>query len=221
MFKLLCTSPLSESNRRHQPYHGCALPTELRGQVPLQTELRGAMVAVAAGLASGPVEGDRGWSIRPATTADAEGILRIYNAAVTGSVDTFDLVPRTLEEQLAWIDDHAGAHPAVVAVEGSQVLGFGSVSPYRPRPAYATTVEDSVYVDEDARGRGLGRGLLAELVRLAADHGFHSVIGRIVGHNEVSIGLHRACGFAEVGTEREVGRKFGRWLDVVVMQLLL
>jgi len=168
------------------------------------------------------VEGDRTWSVRLATTADAEGILRIYNAAVTGSVDTFDLVPRTLDDQIAWIDDHAGAHPAVVAVEsGGEVLGFGSLSPYRPRPAYATTVEDSVYVAEAARGRGLGRGMLSELVRLAADHGFHSVIGRIVGHNEVSIGLHRACGFSEVGTEREVGRKFGRWLDVVVMQLLL
>ena len=162
------------------------------------------------------------WTVKQATAVDAEGILEIYNQAVVTTTDTFDLVPRTLEQQIAWLEDHAGAHPAVVAVEADgTVLGFGSLSPYRPRPAYATTVEDSVYVAEVARGRGIGKGLLAELVRLGREHGFHSVIGRIVGHNEVSIGLHRACGFTEVGTEREVGRKFNRWLDVVVMQLLL
>lgn len=162
------------------------------------------------------------WTVRTAVAADAAGILEIYNHAVTATVDTFDLVPRTIEQQEAWIRDHAGAHPAVVAVDGSgAVLGFGSLSPYRPRPAYATTVEDSVYVAESARGAGIGRALLADLVRMAREHGFHSVIGRVVGHNEVSIGLHRACGFVEVGTEREVGRKFNRWLDVVVMQLLL
>lgn len=162
------------------------------------------------------------WTVRAATAVDAGGILEIYNRAVTETTDTFDLVPRTMDQQLAWIADHAGAHPAVVAVEpDGTVLGFGSLSPYRPRPAYATTVEDSVYVAVSARGRGIGRGLLAELVKLGRDHGFHSIVARVVGHNEVSIGLHRACGFAEVGVEREVGRKFNRWLDVVVMQLLL
>jgi L-amino acid N-acyltransferase len=162
------------------------------------------------------------WKVRLAKPADAGGILEIYNRAVSHSVDTFDLVPRTLETQLAWLGEHSGAHPAVVArTDDGRVLGFGSLSPYRPRPAYATTVEDSVYVAEAARGEGIGKAVLGELVRLAREHGFHSVIGRIVGHNEVSIGLHRACGFAEVGTEREVGRKFNRWLDVVVMQLLL
>ena len=162
------------------------------------------------------------WTVRAASEADAAGILDIYNHAVSATVDTFDLVPRTLEQQEAWVRDHSGAHPAVVAVDqAGLVLGFGSLSPYRPRPAYATTVEDSVYVADSARGRGIGKALLADLVRLAREHGFHSVIGRIVGHNEVSIGLHRACGFVEVGTEREVGRKFNRWLDVVVMQLLL
>lgn len=157
-----------------------------------------------------------------AVATHAEGILAIYNHAVTATTDTFDLVPRTLEQQLSWLADHAGAHPAVVAVAADgTVLGFGSLSPYRPRPAYATTVEDSVYVAETARGHGIGKAILTELVRLGREHGFHSVIGRIVGHNEVSIGLHRACGFTEVGVEREVGRKFNRWLDVVVMQLLL
>lgn len=162
------------------------------------------------------------WTVAPADATHAENILAIYNHAVTATTDTFDLVPRTLDQQLAWLADHAGVHPALVAVDaGGTVLGFGSLSPYRPRPAYATTVEDSVYVAEAARGRGVGKTLLAELVRMGRDHGFHSVIGRIVGHNEVSIGLHRTCGFSEVGVEREVGRKFNRWLDVVVMQRLL
>jgi phosphinothricin acetyltransferase len=101
------------------------------------------------------------------------------------------------------------------------VRGFGSLSPYRPRPAYRTTVEDSVYVDDAARGQGVGRGLLLELVRLAGVHGFHAVIARIVGGHEASIGLHKACGFEVIGVEREVGRKFGRWLDVVLMQRLV
>ncbi len=159
---------------------------------------------------------------RLAAVEDAEAIRSIYNKEVLGSTVTFDLVPRTAEEQLVWIDEHSGAWPAVVAVDHEGVVrGFGSLSPYRPRPAYRTTVEDSVYVDDAARGQGVGKGLLLELVRLAGVHGFHTVIARIVGGHEASIGLHKACGFEEIGVEREVGRKFGRWLDVVLMQRLV
>ncbi len=153
---------------------------------------------------------------------DAEAIRAIYNREVVGSTVTFDMVPRTLEEQQQWLDEHSGAHPAVVAVDDlERVCGFGSLSPYRPRPAYRTTVEDSVYVDPSVQGQGVGKAVLEELVRLAAAHGFHSVIARIVGGHEASIGLHAACGFELVGVERQVGRKFGRWLDVAVMQRLL
>jgi L-amino acid N-acyltransferase YncA len=159
--------------------------------------------------------------VRLATLDDAEAIREIYNREVTGSMVTFDLVPRTLDDQRAWLAAHSGAHPAVVAVDGAVVLGFGSLSAYRDRPAYSTTVEDSVYVHHDARGRGVGRLLLAELVRLATVHGFHAVMARIVGGHEVSIALHKACGFELVGIEREVGRKFGKWLDVALMQRLL
>lgn len=153
---------------------------------------------------------------------DAEAIREIYNVEVLESTVTFDLVPRSLAEQLAWIEEHSGGHPAIVAVdEADRVLGFASLSPYRPRPAYVTTVEDSVYVAREHRGRGVGRLLLGDLVDLARDHGFHAVIARIVGGHEASISLHRACGFEQVGCEREVGRKFGRWLDVVLMQRML
>lgn len=159
---------------------------------------------------------------RLATMDDAEAIRAIYNREVLGSTVTFDLVPRTLEDQLAWLDEHSGAHPAVVAVgEEGRVCGFGSLSPYRPRPAYRTTVEDSVYVDPAYQGHGVGRAILIELLQLGAAHGFHAVIGRIVGGHQASIGLHRACGFEQIGVEREVGRKFGKWLDVVLMQHLI
>jgi phosphinothricin acetyltransferase len=159
--------------------------------------------------------------VRSARLDDAEAMRSIYNVEVTGSTVTFDLVPRTLAEQQAWLAEHDGVHPAVVAERAGEVIGFGSLAPYRNRPAYATTVEDSVYVRSDLRGGGCGRAILAELTRLATVHGFHAVMARIVGGHEASIGLHRACGFELVGVEREVGRKFGRWLDVVLMQRLL
>jgi L-amino acid N-acyltransferase len=160
--------------------------------------------------------------VRLANGDDAEAIRGIYNREVTGSTVTFDLVPRSLADQRTWLEAHAGAHPAVVAEDDEgDVVGFGSLSPYRSRPAYSTSVEDSVYVRHDQRGAGVGKVVLAELVRLAEVHGFHAVFARIVGGHEASIALHRGCGFALVGIEREVGRKFGRWLDVALMQRLV
>ena len=159
--------------------------------------------------------------IRLAERRDAAGIRAIYNHYVTESTALFDMVPRTLDEQVQWLDEHAGGHPAVVAEVDGEIVGFGSLSVFRPRPAYATTVEDSVYLLDGQQGRGIGRRLLEELLRLAAAHGFHAVIARITGANDASIGLHAACGFEIVGTEREVGRKFGQWLDVVEMQRML
>ena len=162
------------------------------------------------------------FTVRLAERRDAGAIRAIYNLEVAESTVTFDLVPRMLDEQVEWIDAHSGAHPAVVAAdEAGEVVGFGSLSPFKDRPAYSPTVEDSVYVRRDRRGRGVGRLLLDELLRLAVDHGFHSVMARIVGNHEASIALHVACAYELVGTEREVGRKFGRWLDVVEMQRML
>ena len=171
--------------------------------------------------------------IRLASPGDAEAIRAIYNVEVLHSTNTFDMVARTKEEQEAWLLEHRGVHPAIVAVEAGtadaiyaganneSVLGFGSLSPFRERSGYAATAENSVYVDRAQRGRGIGRALLAELLTLASAHGFHSVIARIAGHNETSIGLHRAAGFELVGVEREVGRKHRQWLDVVELQRLL
>jgi phosphinothricin acetyltransferase len=157
-----------------------------------------------------------------ASPAHAEGIRAIYNRAIESSTATFDMTPRSLSDQLEWIAEHSGAYPAVVALDaGGEVVGFGSLSPYRPRPAYSTTVENSVYVHADFQRQGIGRALLDELLQLAEAHGFHAVMARVGGDNEGSVALHAACGFEMVGVEREVGRKFGRWLDVVCMQRLI
>ena len=159
--------------------------------------------------------------VRLATRDDAEAIRQIYNLEVTTSTATFDLVPRSLEEQRRWLTERSGARAVLVAERGGAVCGFGSLSPWRDRPAYATTVEDSVYVHRDHHGQGVGRTLLDELIATATAHGFHACMARIVGGHDASIALHAACGFEVVGTEREVGRKFGRWLDVVLMERLL
>jgi L-amino acid N-acyltransferase len=172
--------------------------------------------------------------IRLAELADAEAIRAIYNVEVLESTNTFDMVPRSAAEQEAWVLEHSGVHPAVVATEapgpqasgrigasGEIVLGFGSLSVFRERSGYSATCENSIYVDRAQRGKGVGKALLAELLVLASAHGFHSVIARIAGHNETSIGLHEAAGFELVGVEREIGRKHRQWLDVVELQRLL
>ena len=152
---------------------------------------------------------------------DAEAMRAIYNVYVETSTVTFDLVPRSLAEQRAWLAARTGAHVALVAEEAGAVIGFGALSPWKERPAYSTSVEDSVYVHVEHHGKGVGRQLLSALLAAAETSGFHAVFARIVGGHDASIGLHAAHGFEVVGTEREVGRKFGKWLDVVVMERLL
>ena len=159
--------------------------------------------------------------IRRANLADAEAIRQIYNIEVTGSTATLDLVPRTPEEQASWMVAHSGVYPVIVADEGGQVVGFASLSPYRPRPGYATAVEDSIYVAAQHRGKGVGRQLLSEAVVMARTHGFHSIVARVSATQQASVALHEACGFDLIGIEREIGRKFGRWVDVALLQRLL
>ena len=174
-------------------------------------------------------------SIRLATNADAEAIRAIYNHEVLRTFATFDLVPRSLQDQQDWIAARSGAFAAIVVVDAGDsphaeqatpatpaiVVGFGSLSPYKDRAAYRTSVEDSVYVHLDHQGRGIGKLIVTELLRIARTSGFHAVFARISAPGEASRRLHASCGFELVGIEREVGRKFNRWLDVVIMQALL
>ena len=163
-------------------------------------------------------------AIRAARLADAEGIRTIVNYEILNGVSIFELEPRSLAAQRTWLQDRSGVHAVLVATpddDDDMVLGFASLSPFHTRPAYNTTVENSVYVHQDHRGQGIGRALLVEIIKLAKSHGFHTVIARISGGNETSVAVHRSVGFEVAGTEREVGRKFGRWIDVIVMQLML
>lgn len=159
--------------------------------------------------------------IRAATAADAERICEIYNREVLESTVTLDMVPRTVAEQREWIQDRSGGLAVVVAEVDQRVVGFGSLSFYRDRPGYRTSVEDSVYVDRDHHGSGVGSAIVNELIAVAEAHGFHTILARIVGPQEASVNLHKRCGFELVGIERQVGRKFGRWHDVALMQRLL
>ena len=171
----------------------------------------------------GSVSSGSGFHLRLATVDDAEAIRVMYNYEVENTTATFDLVPRTLEEQRRWLEDRSGAFSAVVAVDDAshEVLGFASLSPYKERAAYRTSVEDSVYVRRDAHGRGIGKALLGHVLDLAADSGFHAVMARIEASGTASRALHTSCGFQLVGIERQIGRKFNRWLDVALMQCLL
>ena len=160
-------------------------------------------------------------TLRPAVVGDAAAIRAIYNHEVTTATSTFDLVTRSLDDQEHWIAARSGAFSAIVAVDDDDLVGFGSLSPYKDRAAYSTTVEDSVYVDRRRSGGGVGTLLLSRLVEIAGVSGFHAVMARIEASGAASRALHAKCGFELVGIERQVGRKFNRWLDVAVMQRLL
>ena len=159
--------------------------------------------------------------LRPAGLDDAEAIREIYNHEVATGTATFDLEPRSLVDQRSWLSERSGAHVVVVAEIDGEIVGFGALSRYKDRPAYNTTVEDSVYVAPGSQGLGVGIALMEALLAKAADHGFHTVIARIGSESDASVALHAKAGFVEIGREREVGRKFGRWIDVVIMQHML
>jgi len=158
-------------------------------------------------------------SLRAAQVSDAEAIADIYNYEVENSTATFDLVPRSVEAQREWITARSGAFSALVADDAAAgVIGFAALSTYRDRAGYRTTVENSVYVHRDHQRQGVGRLLLGALLEVARDSGFHTVIARIDSQSTGSLALHESLGFVTVGVEREIGRKFGRWLDSVIMQ---
>jgi phosphinothricin acetyltransferase len=164
-----------------------------------------------------------GIHIRPATIADLPGILDIYNEAVQNTTASYDYEPRTTEAQIAWFEEKAkGNYPVFVAEdERGRIVGWGALSAFRGRIGYRFTVEDSVYVAADQRGRGIGKRLLAALIVAARERGFHAIIAGIDAEGEASVRLHEAFGFERVAYLKEVGYKFGRWLDVVLMELLL
>jgi len=159
--------------------------------------------------------------IRLAEPRDAAAINEIYNHYVAHSTATYHTEPVSPEERLVWLAAHGPIHPVTVAEEDGLVLGWASLSPFHPRPAYRFTVENSVYVRPGLHGRGLGSALMADLLGRAAGAGHRSIVALIDAGQGASIRLHRRFGFEEAGRLKAVGFKFGCWLDVVYMQLLL
>jgi phosphinothricin acetyltransferase len=159
--------------------------------------------------------------IRPATPADNVAIAAIWNREVLQTAATSDTEPRDPGAQRAWLAAHGPRHPVIVATESGEVVAFGALAPYRAKPSYARTVENSVYVKDGWRGKGVGGLVLDRLLALAREHGHHSVIARVTAPNEASLGLHERHGFARVGHERQVAFKHGVWLDVVTLQRVL
>ena len=161
--------------------------------------------------------------IRPATRADLPGILEIYNEAVLNTTATYDYEPRTLEHRTQWFEERQReGYPIFVAVdEAGRVVGWSALNPFHARIGYRFTSENSVYVAADARGRGVGKLLLAPLIEGAKARGLHAIIAVIDAQNEASIRLHAAFGFEKVGLFKQTGFKFNRWLDVVYMERIV
>jgi len=162
-----------------------------------------------------------GVEIARATAEHAAAIAAIYNQAIATTVATFDTEPRSEERTKQWLREHDVRHPVLVACDAGAVVGWASVSQWSDRGAYRDTAEISVYVDESRRGRGIGGSLMERVIAAGRDAGLHTILARIAGENEVSVHLHLKAGFGPVGTMKEVGHKFGRYVDVRLMQLLL
>jgi phosphinothricin acetyltransferase len=162
-------------------------------------------------------------SIRPAEPRDVAAITRIYDHAVRHGTASFELAPPDEAEMARRQKElFAGGFPYIVAEQATAVVGYAYAGPHRARPAYRWTVEDSIYVDPALHGRGIGRALLERLIAEAERSGFRQMLA-VIGDsaNAGSIELHRALGFRMVGTFDNVGFKFGRWLDSVLMQRAL
>ena len=161
--------------------------------------------------------------IRPAILADLPGILEIYNDAVLNTTATYDYEPRTLEHRRAWFEEHAkNNYPVFVAVNDvGRIVGWSALNRFHDRMGYRFTTENSVYVAADQRGKGIGKLLMPPLIESTRKLGLHAILAAIDAQNEVSIRLHASFGFERVAHLKQVGFKFGRWLDVVYLELLL
>jgi L-amino acid N-acyltransferase YncA len=161
-------------------------------------------------------------TIRNAREEDLPAMLDIYNHIILHTTAVYHYAAHTMEMRKAWYDSRIeGGFPIFIAEDEGRIVGFSSYGPFRPWPAYKYTMENSVYVAEGQRGKGIGRALMEPLIRAAREQDVHALIAVIDASNEVSKQLHRSFGFEEVGHFREVGYKFGQWLDLSFMELVL
>jgi phosphinothricin acetyltransferase len=160
--------------------------------------------------------------LRKAEVADLEEILKINNHEILHSTINYDFEAKTLKEQTEWFNQkNLAGFPVLVAVSDGKISGFATYGTFRPKPGYRFTVEHSVYLGENFRGKGIGTLLLKELITIAKESGIHTMIGGIDSSNKGSYLFHQKLGFKEVARFSEVGHKFGRWLDIIFMQLIL
>lgn len=160
-------------------------------------------------------------SVRPATPDDAAVICTIYNQGIEDRIATLETELRTPDERRQWMAARGPRHPVVVATTDGQVVGWGSLNAFNPRPAYDTVVDLSVYVERAWRGRGVGKALLQHVLGLARRIGYHKMVLATFPYNDAGLALYRRMGFSPVGVYHEHGRLDGRWVDVLIMEQLL
>lgn len=159
--------------------------------------------------------------IRHAELSDLDAITEIYNQAILTTTSTFDTEPKTKSDRLDWFQSHGGRYPVLVAIVDRRVVGWAALSRWSDRSAYDDTGETSFYVEAGYRGRGIGRRLKQAIVDEARGLRFHSLIARVASESTESLHINKSLGFVHVGTLKEVGRKFGRLLDVDILQKIL
>jgi len=155
-----------------------------------------------------------------ATKQDLNRIVEIYNWAIVNTSATFDTDSKTVQSQLGWFESHDEKHPVIVARENGRVLAWGSISPWSDRCAYSGTGEISFYVDPDFHCKGIGFNIMKRLIEIGKEKKFRTLVSRIAGKSEASIHLHKKLGFSNIGTMKNVGKKFGEIVDVHLMQIL-
>ena len=161
------------------------------------------------------------YHLRPAVEADAPAICDIYNQGIDDRLATLETERRTPDERRQWLKSRGPRHPVIVAEDGGRVLAWGSLNPFNPRDAYRYVADLSIYVERAARGRGVGKVLLARLIELAHELGYHKIVLSAFPFNGAGMALYERMGFRTVGIYKEQGLVDGRWVDTIVMEKLL
>jgi phosphinothricin acetyltransferase len=159
--------------------------------------------------------------IRKAELSDMDAITEIYNEAILTTTATFDTEPKSISERTQWFQSHDDRHPIIVALLDKKVVGWASLSKWSDRPAYNDTAETSFYVKAEYQNQGIGRKLKQAIIEKAQQLKFHTLVARVAGESNVSLHLNESFGFVHIGTLKEVGRKFGKLLDVHILQKIL
>jgi L-amino acid N-acyltransferase YncA len=161
------------------------------------------------------------YHVRPAVEADAAAICEIYNQGIEDRLATLETERRTPDERRQWLKSRGPRHPVIVAEDGGRVLAWGSLNAFNPRDAYRHVADFSIYVERGQRGRGAGRVVLARLIELARELGYHKLVLSAFPFNPAGMALYEKLGFRTVGVYREQGMLDGRWVDTIVMEKLL